>query len=36
MLEIEALIELLDEKDIITKDELMQKCKKMRGRISGR
>jgi len=36
MLEIEALIELLDEKDIITKDELMQKCKKMRGRIPGR
>jgi len=35
MLEIEALIELLDEKGIITKDELMEKCKKMRGKIRG-
>jgi len=36
MLEIEALIELLDEKGIITKDELMEKCKKMREKIRGR
>jgi len=36
MLEIEALIELLMEKGIITKDELMEKCKKMRGKIRGR
>jgi len=36
MLEIEALIELLDEKGIITKDELMEKWKKMRGKIRGR
>ena len=36
MVEIEALIELLDEKGIITKDELMEKCKKMRGKIRGR
>ena len=29
MLEIEALIELLVEKGIITKDEVMAKCKKL-------
>ena len=34
MLEIEAFIELLDEKGIIPKDELMKKCKKMGGRFA--
>ena len=32
-LEIEALIELLVEKGIITKDELMEKVEKMRGKM---
>ncbi len=32
MVEISALIELLMEKGIITQDELMERCKKMRGR----
>ena len=36
MVEISALIELLDEKGIITREELMEKCKKMRGKIRGR
>lgn len=36
MVEISALIELLMEKGIIKKDELMEKCKKMRGKIRGR
>ena len=36
MVEMSALIELLMEKGIITKDELMEKCKKMRAKIRGR
>ena len=36
ILQIGTLIELLDEKGIITKDELMEKCKKMREKIRGR
>ena len=36
MVEISALIELLMEKGIITQDELMEKCKKLRGKIRGR
>jgi hypothetical protein len=34
--EIEALIELLDEKGVITKEELMEKCKKVKGKMRGR
>lgn len=36
MLEIEPLIELLDEKGAIAKDQLMEKCKKMRAKVRGR
>ncbi len=36
MVEISALIELLMEKGIITRDELMERCKKLRGKIRGR
>ncbi|NIS71550.1 MAG: hypothetical protein GTO12_22235 [Proteobacteria bacterium] len=36
MVEISALIELLMEKGIITQDELMDRCKKLRGEIRGR
>ncbi len=36
MLEISALIELLMEKGIITRAELTEKYKKMRGKIRGR
>ena len=36
MVEIEALIELLEEKGIITKEELMEKCKKVKGKMRGR
>jgi len=36
MVEISALIEFLMEKGIITKDELMEKCKELRGKIRGR
>ena len=36
MLEIEALIELLAEKGIVTKDELMGKIEKVRAKIRGR
>jgi hypothetical protein len=34
--EISALIELLMEKRIITENELMERCKKMRGKMRGR
>jgi len=34
--EISAVIELLMEKRIITQDELIEKCKKMRGKIRGK
>jgi len=36
MVEIKALIELLNEKGIIIKDELVEKCKKLRGKIRER
>jgi hypothetical protein len=36
MVEISALIELLMEKGIITQDELIEKCKRLRGKIRGR
>lgn len=36
MLEISALIELLMEKGIITKEQLMEKCKKVKGKMRGR
>jgi hypothetical protein len=36
MVEISALIELLDEKGVITKEELMEKCRKVKGKIRGR
>ncbi len=36
MVEISALIELLMEKGIITRDELMERCKKLRGKMRGR
>ena len=36
MVEISALIELLIEKGIITKDELMGRIQKLRGKIRGR
>ncbi len=36
MVEISALIELLMEKGIITNDELMERCKKLRGKMRGR
>jgi hypothetical protein len=36
MVEIEALIELLEEKGVITKEELMEKCKRVKGKMRGR
>ncbi len=36
MVEISALIELLMEKGIITQDEMMERCKKLRGKMRGR
>jgi hypothetical protein len=36
MVEISAVIELLMKKGIISQDQLMEKCKRMRGKIRGR
>jgi hypothetical protein len=36
MVEISALIELLMEKGIISEEELMEKCKKVKGKMRGR
>ncbi len=36
MVEISALIELLIEKGIITQDELMERCERLRGKMRGK